>query len=81
MLGGVALVGLAGSARAFTVQSCEGTATGETACGEFQNHYRLHQKLLAGLKRKLDQAHLSPAQEQATLAQAVCPFCGEPLLG
>jgi hypothetical protein len=81
MLGGAALVGFAGSARALTVQSCSVAATGQTACGEFQDHYRLHKQLLAELKRKLDAQHLSPAQEQAVLAQAVCPFCGAPLLG
>ncbi len=81
MLGGAALVGLAGSARAFNIQSCGATAEGASACGEFQDHYRLHKELLAQLKRKLDAQHLSPAQEQAMLAKAVCPFCGAPLLG
>ena len=81
MMGGAALVGFAGSARAFSVQSCGVGAQGETACGEFQDHYRLHKTMLADLKRKLDQQHLSPSQEQAILAQAVCPICGAPLIG
>ena len=81
MLGGAALVGFASSARAFSMQSCGAAATGESACGEFQDHYRLHKQLLAELKRKLDAQHLSPAQEQAALAQAICPICGQPLIG
>ncbi|HEV2265267.1 MAG TPA: hypothetical protein VGR79_12130 [Stellaceae bacterium] len=81
MLGGAALVGLAGTARAFNVQSCSPAAQGDTACGEFQDHYRLHKQLLADLKRELDKQNLTPEQEQAILAKAVCPICGAPLIG
>lgn len=81
MLGGAALVGFAASARAFSMQSCGTAAMGNSACGEFQDHYRLHKQLLAELKHKLDAQHLSPAQEQAIMAQAICPICGQPLIG
>lgn len=81
MLGGAALVGFAGTARAFNMQTCNTAAQGETACGEFRGHYRLHEQLLADLKRKLDAQHLTPEQEQAMLAKAVCPVCGMPLIG
>ena len=81
MLGSVGLLGFAGSARAFSLQSCNAAAQGETTCGQFQDHYRLHQQLLADLKRKLEAQHLSLAQEQAVLARAVCPVCGGLLLG
>jgi hypothetical protein len=81
MLGSAAAVGLAGSAHAFTIQSCNATAKGESACGEFQQHIQFHKKLLADLKREFDRLHLSPAQQQAVLAQAICPICGQPLIG
>lgn len=81
MLGGAALVGLAGTARAFNMQTCNTAAQGDTACGEFQDHYRLHKQMLADLKRKLDAQGLTPAQEQVILAKAVCPICGMPLIG
>ncbi len=81
MLGGAALVGLAGLARAFNMQTCNTAAQGDTACGQFQDHYRLHQQLLADLKRELDKRHLTPEQQKAVLAKAVCPICGAPLIG
>ncbi len=81
LFGSASVLGLAAAARAFTLQSCNTTAQGATACGQFQDHYRLHQKLLLDLKRKLDAQHLSPAEEQAVLARAVCPICGAPLIG
>jgi len=71
MLGGAALVGFAGTAQAFNTQTCDTAAQGATACGEFQDHYRLHQQLLAELKHKLDAQHLTPEQEQAVLAKAM----------
>jgi nitrous oxide reductase len=76
MLSGAALIGLAGTAGAFSVQSCGSTASA-TACDEIHRH----KQLLADLKRELDKRHLSPEQEQAVLATAVCPFCGALLLG
>ena len=69
MLGGAGLVGLAGTARAFTLQSCGSTASA-TGCQQIQ----LHRQLLADLKRELDKRHLSPEQEQAVLAKAICPL-------
>jgi hypothetical protein len=76
ILGGAAILGAAGSAKAFTMQSC-GDGAAASACNELERHHQL----LAELKQKLDAMHLTPAQEQAVMANAVCPFCGEPLIG
>jgi hypothetical protein len=70
-LGGAVLAGLAGSARAFTVEKCEADSA-TPACRELVRHH----ELLAQLKAKLDDGHLSPAEREALLASATCPYCG-----
>ena len=76
MLGGAAVFGVASAARAFSQQSCGDTAS-VAACDEVARH----KQLLIELKQQIETLHLSPEQEQAALARAVCPFCGAPLIG
>jgi hypothetical protein len=66
---------LAARAKAFTTQTCEGT--NDLACRELIRHH----DLLAQLKATLARKGLTDDQRRAVLASAVCPFCGQPLLG
>jgi hypothetical protein len=80
MLGTAAAVGFAGSAHAFTVQSCGTGASGPSACGEFREHYRFHKELIAAIDVEFNKLHISPAEQRAILARAICPICGQPLI-
>jgi hypothetical protein len=75
-LSGAALTALSGAARAFTMRQC-GKDASAVACDEVQRH----KQILVDLRRLLQQENLSPEEQQALLAKAVCPFCGAPLLG
>ncbi len=75
-LSGAGLAALAGTSSAFTMREC-GKDASAVACDEVQRH----KQLLVDLRRLLQQENLSPAEQQALLAKAVCPFCGAPLLG
>ena len=74
MLTGTALAG--GTANALTLQAC-GSISGTGACGEALRHKRL----LADLRVSLEKRGLTPAQTDALLARAVCPYCGQLLIG
>jgi hypothetical protein len=76
VLSGIALAGLAGSARAFSEQKCE-PGTADPACRELLRHH----ELVAQLEATLKQRGLNDAQRKAILAAAICPFCGQPLIG
>ena len=76
MLSSAAMLGVATTAHAFSQQSCGSTAS-IAACDEVTRHARL----LIDLKERLETMGLSPEQERAALASAVCPFCGAPLVG
>jgi hypothetical protein len=70
------VAGLARQARAFTLQSCESDSQ-SAACLEIARH----NDVLAQISALLDKKGLSPAERQAALRTAVCPFCGQPLSG
>jgi hypothetical protein len=74
MLVGVAA--LARPAQAFTNVSC---SEGDTslACREILRHH----ELVAQMTALLEQKGMSAAERQAVLAKAVCPFCGQLLIG
>jgi len=76
LLSGAALVGFAGQARAFSQQDCSATP-GTVACQELMRHHELLAKLDDALKAK----GLDAEQRKAVLATAICPFCGQPLIG
>ena len=79
VLSGVALAGMAGAATrasAFSQQACDATTT-DPACRELIRHH----ELLAQLETTLAERGLTDAQRQAVLAAAVCPFCGQLLIG
>lgn len=76
VLSGIAAVGLAGRANAFTQQACD-PSSADPACKELIRHH----ELLAQLQATLAQKGLNDTQRQAILAAAVCPFCGQPLIG
>jgi hypothetical protein len=76
VLSGVALAGLAGRASAFSEQACD-PSSADPACRELIRHHELLAKLDASLaERGIDEPH-----RKAILAAAVCPFCGQPLIG
>ena len=75
-LAGAALAAVAPSARAFSLQQCEG-ATGGPACREVARH----ESLLAELKKSLEDSGASASARQAALLAATCPICGQPLSG
>jgi len=66
---------LAGSARAFDIIDCQQTK--DTACRELAQH----REILAQLQAMLSQKDLTEEQRRAILASALCPICGQPLLG
>ena len=79
MLSGVGLAAgaaVATPARALEITSCD-AAAGTPACVQLLRHH----ELLAQLRASLAARGLSPAQQQAVLAKAICPFCGQPLIG
>jgi hypothetical protein len=76
ILSGIAAAGFAGSAHAFSEQKCEPGAT-DLACRELIRHH----ELLAQLEKTLADRGLTEEQRKAILASAVCPFCGQPLIG
>lgn len=76
VLSGAALAAMAGSAHAFSQTDCTATP-GTTACKEIVRH----QEILADLNAMLIKKGLSAEQRHAILVAAVCPFCGQPLIG
>jgi hypothetical protein len=74
-LAGAAIVGLAPSAPAFTLEKCEGDGAGP-ACREVARH----DELLAELRKALENQGASRAAREAALRAASCPVCGQ-LLG
>ena len=76
VLSGVALAGLTQGARAFSQQKCD-TSSPALACAELIRHH----ELLAKLELTLAERGLDGKQRQAVLAAAICPFCGQPLVG
>ncbi len=76
MLSGAAMVGFAGSAHAFSQQNCA-DVPGTLVCRELLRH----QELLAQLEKTLADKGLTPDQRRQILAAAICPFCGQPLIG
>jgi hypothetical protein len=75
-LGGLGLAALAPKAFAFTEEKCT-THAGDPACKEILRH----ETLLADLDAALAKKGLDAAQRHAVLAKAICPFCGELLIG
>jgi len=75
-LGALAAAALGASARALSVQSCDGDVV-DKICSELARH----DNLLIELKAQLAQQNLTNDQRRAILAAAICPFCGQPLLG
>jgi hypothetical protein len=75
-LGGATLIGLSGSAKAFSTESCA-TAAGTPACREMVRHH----ELLAQINDMLNKKGVSDAERKDILAAAICPFCGQPLIG
>jgi len=65
-----------GAASALTFQSCSGVS-GISPCAELMRH----KTLVAELRVSLEKRGLSPAQSDAILARAVCPYCGQLLIG
>lgn len=76
MLTGAAVVLSAGSAHAFSQDSCA-DLPGTKACLEIARH----QEILAQLNAMLEKKGLSEEQRHAILVAAICPFCGQPLIG
>lgn len=76
ILSGIAAAGFAGTAHAFTESKCAPGAA-DLACRELIRHH----ELLAQLQATLEQRGLNEEQRKAILASAVCPFCGQPLVG
>jgi hypothetical protein len=75
MLAGFGILA-ADRAHAFTPLDCA-SHPGDAACRELLRH----KTLVADLEKDIEKRGLSPAQRQAILAKAVCPFCGELLIG
>ncbi|HEY1721405.1 MAG TPA: hypothetical protein VGG27_09200 [Magnetospirillaceae bacterium] len=76
VLSGIGVAAIAGRASAFSEQSCD-PSSGTQACRELIRHHELLSKLDEELEKKgLDEPH-----RKALLAMAVCPFCGQPLIG
>jgi hypothetical protein len=76
VLSGAALAGLASHANAFSERVCD-AASADPACRELIRHHQI----LAQLETSLAERGLDDAQRKAILATAVCPFCGQPLIG
>lgn len=76
VLSGVALAGVASRASAFSERVCDAAST-DPACRELIRHHQI----LAQLETSLAERGLDDAQRKAILATAVCPFCGQPLIG
>jgi hypothetical protein len=75
-LSGIGMVTATGQARAFSEQACDPSST-DTACRELIRHH----ELLAQLESELVKKGLNESQRKAVLASAICPFCGQPLIG
>lgn len=75
-LSGIGLAAAAGNARAFSEQACDPSSTNQ-ACRELIRHH----ELLAKLDEELTKKGIDAEQRKALLAAAVCPFCGQPLIG
>ena len=73
VLSAAAVWGAAGSAQAFSEQSC-GKGAPVSACDELERHRR-H---IDNLKRRHDEMHLTPTHEQEGPTPIVCAVCGEP---
>lgn len=76
ILSGIVAAGFAGTANAFSEQKCDPSNT-DLACKELIRHH----ELLAQLQATLAQRGLNEEQRKAILAAAICPFCGQPLIG
>ena len=76
ILSGIAIAGVAGSARAFTEEKCDPNSA-TLACRELIRHH----ELIAQLEATLQQRGLDEERRKAILAYAICPFCGQPLNG
>ena len=76
LLSGTALLALSSRAHAFSQVDCAATP-GLPACQELVRH----QELLAKLDTALAAKGLDAAQRKAVLATAICPFCGQLLIG
>ena len=77
ILAGAGVAGLPSRpARAFTVQNCDDVDE-SAACREIANH----NDVLAQINALLESKGMSPAERQAALSTALCPFCGQPLNG
>jgi hypothetical protein len=75
-LGSIGLAGLAPEAFAFTEESCT-TNGGSFACQELVRHHTL----LAQIDDILAKKGLTLAERKAVEAKAICPFCGQLLIG
>jgi hypothetical protein len=76
VLSGFAIAGLASRASAFSQESCD-PSSAVPACRELIRHH----ELVAQLEASLEKRGLDEAQRKAILASAVCPFCGQLLIG
>ncbi len=75
MLSSLGFMALTAPARAFTERKCD--QANDLACRELVRHRDLVVQLNAMLEKK----GLTDDQQRAVLAAALCPFCGQPLLG
>jgi hypothetical protein len=75
LLSGTALAG-SSKAWALTRESCD-VYPNTAPCREVMRH----KALIVDLEKALAKRGLSPAQIQTAMARAVCPYCGQLLLG
>jgi hypothetical protein len=75
-LASLGFAAFATSARALSVQDCS-TDAGTVACTEIARHDNIRAQLEALIKEQ----GLTEDQRKAALAAAICPFCGQPILG
>jgi hypothetical protein len=76
VLSGIGIAAATTQAHAFSQEACDATS-GSLACRELIRHH----ELLAQLNIALEKRGLDEAQRKAVLAAAICPFCGQPLIG
>lgn len=76
VLSGIGLAAATSRASAFSEQACVPSSTSQ-ACRELIRHH----ELLAQLDAELAKKGLNEAQRKTLLASAICPFCGQPLIG
>lgn len=75
VLSSLGLMALTAPAKAFTEEKCSQTNT--PACRELAQH----RDVLAQLNAMLAKKGLNDEQRREVLAAALCPFCGQPLIG